>query len=86
MNKNINVREQGTQLKCEKCGNASFVNTYFIFKVSKFLTGDSADSMVPVPTFACSRCGNINREFRIDPDESEVIEDASQIEIPFNDE
>jgi hypothetical protein len=35
-----------------------------INKVSKFLTGQDKDTMVPVPVFRCDDCGAIPEEFQ----------------------
>ena len=49
-----------TEIVCESCGNPTFKEVLFIRKVSKFISGTSQDGMIPIPTFACSTCGNIN--------------------------
>jgi|APCry1669189665_1035243.scaffolds.fasta_scaffold17681_2 hypothetical protein len=61
----INLRDHGTQITCEECGGQVFKDGVFIFKVSKLITGESQDSVVPVPTFVCEGCGHINKEFQI---------------------
>ena len=52
-----------TAVKCEKCEHDRFKEVMFIRKVSKLLTGQTNDSMMPVPTFQCDSCGHINKEF-----------------------
>jgi len=69
MKPQINLAEHGVQLKCEKCDNKTFNQTFYIFKVSKLLTGDSQDTIAPVPLFECSQCGHVNSEFKIGEDE-----------------
>jgi len=32
-------------------------------KVSKFLTGDAQDGVLPIQTLVCAKCGHINEEF-----------------------
>lgn len=32
-------------------------------KVSKFLTGDAQDGVLPIQTFVCAKCGHINEDF-----------------------
>ena len=66
----INLKENGTQLVCESCGNITFKEVAYIFKVSKILTGEAQDSIVPVSTFECAACGHINKEFTL-PEENE---------------
>lgn len=54
-----------TDVKCEspECNNDRFREVYFIKKVSKLLTGNANDSYIPIPTFECTKCGHINKEF-----------------------
>jgi hypothetical protein len=55
--------KQTTGVKCESCENETFVETFFLRKASKLLTGSSQDSLIPIPTFQCSKCDHINKEF-----------------------
>jgi len=52
-----------TEVKCEECENPTFREVVFIRKASKLLTGQANDSMIPIPTFECAKCGHINKEF-----------------------
>ena len=58
----INI-QQTAGIKCESCENETFVEVVFLRKASKLLTGSSSDSIIPIPTFACSKCQHINKEF-----------------------
>ena len=49
---------------CKNCGGMYFRQVVAINKVSRLLTGQSEDSIVPVPTFRCDDCGYIPEEFR----------------------
>ena len=60
--KGINPKDT-TAVKCEKCENDTFTEAVFLRKASKLLTGASQDSIIPIPTFQCSACGHINKEF-----------------------
>ena len=60
--KGINPKDT-TAVKCEKCENDTFTEAVFLRKASKLLTGASQDSIIPIPTFRCSACGHINKEF-----------------------
>lgn len=61
----IDIKKNSTGVICEaeNCGSNTFVEVVFIRKVSKLLTGSPKDSFVPIPTFQCSKCGHINKEF-----------------------
>lgn len=48
---------------CEKCGSQAFQEALMLRKVSKFLTGDAQDGILPVATFVCAKCGHVNEEF-----------------------
>jgi len=65
----LNLKDHGKQLTCEKCNGETFSEAFFMFKVSKLLTGDAQDSLVPVPTFKCTSCGHINEEFALRKEE-----------------
>ena len=55
--------DKTTGVKCESCGNETFQEALLLRKVSKFLTGQAQDGILPIPTFVCSKCGNVNEEF-----------------------
>ena len=48
---------------CEECGSQAFQEALMLRKVSKFLTGDSQDGVLPIQTFVCAKCGHINKDF-----------------------
>jgi len=56
-----------TAVKCEAedCENERFREVYVIRKISAIVTGSSKDSYMPIPTFECTKCGHINKEFAI---------------------
>ena len=49
---------------CSNCGGIYFRQVVALNKVSRLLTGETADSVIPVPTFRCDDCGYIPEEFR----------------------
>ncbi len=60
----IDLKQQPTVV-CEKCGSKYFKEVVLIKKVSKILTGNSEDTMVPFPTYMCNDCGNVNEDFNL---------------------
>jgi len=50
-------------IKCESCGSETFQEALMLRKVSKFLTGQPQDGILPIPTFVCTKCGHVNQEF-----------------------
>ena len=62
MNLNITL-DKTTGAICEKCGNEVFIEGVMVRKASRFITGTSQDAIIPIPVFACSKCGYVNEEF-----------------------
>jgi uncharacterized Zn finger protein len=62
MNMNISL-DKTTELVCDECGNHSFQEVVLLRKASRFITGTAQDAMIPIPVFACSKCGHVNEEF-----------------------
>jgi DNA-directed RNA polymerase subunit RPC12/RpoP len=61
-----NVRldlSQTTDLECSNCGSKFFHMAYMFKKISALISPTGKDSIVPIETFACLECGNINKEF-----------------------
>lgn len=52
-----------TPIVCEECGCERFVEVTLLRKVSKLLIGAQDDAVIPIPTFACHKCGHINKDF-----------------------
>lgn len=48
---------------CEKCESQAFQEALMLRKVSKFLTGDAQDGVLPIATFVCVKCGHVNEDF-----------------------
>jgi len=48
---------------CEECGCKTFREVAFVKKVSALVSPTGKEAIVPVGTFACSQCGNVNKEF-----------------------
>lgn len=60
---NINLSEV-PYLECENCQGTLFEEKLMIKKVSKFMTGGTQDSIVPLPVIACAHCGHVNEMFK----------------------
>jgi hypothetical protein len=48
---------------CNECDNNIFVEGVMLRKASRFITGTAQDALIPIPVFACSKCGHVNEEF-----------------------
>ena len=62
MNLNITL-DKTTGMSCDECGNEVFQEGVMLRKASRFITGTAQDAMIPIPVFACSKCGHVNEEF-----------------------
>lgn len=72
----INISlDQTTNVTCNECENLYFTQQLRLQKVSGLLTGQAQPSYMPVPVFACAKCGHVNSEF----------EAQSKPEISFED-
>lgn len=71
----VNVSlDKTTGIKCEECGCETFQEALMLRKVSKFLTGQNQDGVLPIPTFVCSKCGHVNKDFY----PKELVKDEQQ--------
>lgn len=57
---------------CQNCDNDVFVTGMKFRKISKLLTGQPKDSIIPVEVYLCGNCGEINKELY--PEELKLIE------------
>ena len=63
----IPPRQDGLQLDisktdtivCENCGNASFIQAFFLKKVSALVSPTGKEAVVPIQVFSCGNCGAI---------------------------
>jgi len=62
INMNIGL-DKTTEITCDECGNNAFQEVVLLRKASRFITGTSQDAMIPIPIFACSKCGHVNEKF-----------------------
>ena len=64
MEKQLNISlDKTTSMNCNNCGHNVFQEGVILRKASRFLTGTTQDSLIPIPVFACAKCGNVNSEF-----------------------
>ena len=60
-------RQDGLQLDisktdtivCENCGNASFIQAFFLKKVSALVSPTGKEAIIPMQVFSCGNCGAI---------------------------
>ena len=54
---------QTTGIACEECGNETFRPVFFLRKVSRFVSPDGQDHVIPMDSMECAKCGHINKDF-----------------------
>ena len=65
--KGMPPREDGLQLDiskadtitCDDCGNASFIQAFFLKKISALMSPTGKEAIVPMQVFSCGNCGAI---------------------------
>tara|TARA_R110001592_G_scaffold215613_1_gene468990 strand:+ start:4213 stop:4500 length:288 start_codon:yes stop_codon:yes gene_type:complete len=63
-NQNININPDDlTDIVCEKCESQTFEPVFMFKKLSAVLSPSGKDTMVPLQTYRCTECTNINKEF-----------------------
>ena len=61
---NININPKDTlPIVCENCGCEKFRPIFFLRKISKFMTGEADDRVMPIDSLACLECNHVNLEF-----------------------
>lgn len=67
--KQINIDiSKTTPIKCdaEGCDNDMFMSATKFRKVSKLLTGNKEDGIIPVEVYMCTACGTVPKMFDLD--------------------
>lgn len=81
-NLQMNVSLEDTmEIKFEKCEHTVFNQSFLLRGVSRFITGGTQDSIVPVAVFSCNSCGHVNDMFI--PKLPEKTEDNTSKISPF---
>lgn len=64
MEQQLNISlDKTTGITCNSCNHNVFQEGVLLRKASRFLTGTTQDSLIPIPVFACAKCGSVNSEF-----------------------
>ena len=61
MNLNITL-DKTTPVTCDECGGETFQEVVLLRKASRFVTGTPQDALIPIPAFACTKCGHVNED------------------------
>jgi len=58
--------KKGDLIKCDECGNDTFVPVLKLEKFSKLLVGADRDQINSLQVFACAKCHHVNDYFQPD--------------------
>ena len=53
---------QAESVKCEECDNYSFIQSYFIKRLSPLISPTGEEAMVPIQVFSCGNCGTVPKK------------------------
>jgi len=62
-NFNIDIT-QTTPVVCDKCGCEHFTQVTLMRKLSPMLSPTGQPALIPIPVYACYKCGHVNEEFQ----------------------
>ena len=46
-------------VQCQECGNASFIQSFFLKKISALMSPTGKEAIIPVQVFSCGNCGTV---------------------------
>ena len=49
-------------ITCDECGNASFIQAFFLKKISALMSPTGKEAIVPMQVFSCGNCGTIPKK------------------------
>jgi len=67
-----------TPILCENCGNNTFRPIFFLRKISRFLSPDGNDRVIPMDSLACLKCDHVNKDFNPVPLENNTKENEQK--------
>lgn len=53
---------QTTGYVCAECGHNIFQSKLMVRKVSRFLTGEAQDAVIPIDVIVCDKCGEVAKD------------------------
>ena len=49
-------------ITCDDCGNASFIQSFFLKRISALMSPTGQEAVIPVQVYSCGNCGHINQK------------------------
>tara|TARA_A100001391_G_scaffold29917_1_gene16038 strand:- start:149 stop:370 length:222 start_codon:yes stop_codon:yes gene_type:complete len=46
-------------ITCKKCGNASFISTFILKRLSPLVSPTGKESVIPIQVYSCGNCGEL---------------------------
>ena len=50
---------QAENIVCKSCGNYSFIQSFFLKKISALMSPTGQEAIVPVQVYSCGNCGEV---------------------------
>tara|TARA_B100000287_G_C20430872_1_gene701453 strand:- start:411 stop:650 length:240 start_codon:yes stop_codon:yes gene_type:complete len=46
-------------MKCDECGNYTFIQSFFLKRLSPIVSPTGKEAIIPIQAFACGNCGKV---------------------------
>ena len=46
-------------MKCDECGNYTFIQSFFLKRLSPIVSPTGQEAIIPIQAFACGNCGKV---------------------------
>ena len=50
---------QAENIVCKSCGNYSFIQSFFLKRISALMSPTGQEAIVPVQVYSCGNCGEV---------------------------
>ena len=57
---------QAENMKCEECGNYSFIQSYFLKRLSPLVSPTGEEAIIPIQVYSCGNCGAVPKKMMPD--------------------
>ena len=53
-------------MKCDECGNYSFIQSYFLKRLSPLMSPTGEEAIIPIQVYSCGNCGAVPKKMMPD--------------------
>jgi DNA-directed RNA polymerase subunit RPC12/RpoP len=53
-------------VKCDDCGNASFIQAFFLRRLSALMSPTGQEALIPIQIYSCGNCGKVPDKLKQD--------------------